>query len=120
MSNLPNSCPSCSISLVVTRLTCPSCSVQLEGEFALPLLLRLPADDLAFVLEFVRASGSLKEMAKLRGQSYPTIRNRLNDIIERLHPEPSEPEQRRRQILDAIAKGDLSVTEATKLLKEIG
>lgn len=94
--------------------------MQLEGQFEMPALLRLPEDDLAFVLEFVLASGSLKEMAKLRKQSYPTIRNRLNDIIARLQPTNRDAESERHQILDRIARGDLSVEEGARLLKEVG
>lgn len=120
MPILPSSCPSCTAALLVTRLTCPVCNVQLEGQFDLPALLRLPADDLAFVHEFVQASGSLKEMARLRKQSYPTIRNRLNEIIEKLRSDGVSVERERHKILDAIAKGHLSVADAAKLLKEVG
>ena len=120
MTQIPTLCPSCSTPLQLTRLSCPSCDAQLEGDFTLPALLRLPPDDLAFVTEFVRASGSLKEMAKLRKQSYPTIRNRLNDIIARLESDGVTKDQQRNAILDAIAKGELSVAEAARKLKEIG
>jgi hypothetical protein len=48
------------------------------------LLARLSTDDEDFVLEFIKASGSLKEMARLLGLSYPTVRNRLDEIIERI------------------------------------
>lgn len=41
-------------------------------------------EDQEFVLEFIKASGSLKEMAKIIGVSYPTVRNRLDEIIENL------------------------------------
>ncbi len=122
MAKLPTRCPSCSDALRVSRLTCPSCDLQLEGSFALPVLLRLSEDDLAFVLEFVKASGSLKQMAKLRGQSYPTIRNRLNDLIEKLEERGAQDasEQERHRILDAIAKGELSVEEASAMLRAVG
>ncbi len=90
----------------------------MQGEFPLPALLRLSRDDLAFVLDFVRASGSLKEVAKQRGQSYPTIRNRLNGIIGQLSEQPDHAEQKRNAILDAIAQGKLGVAEGAKLLKE--
>ncbi len=93
--------------------------MQLEGHFEFPELLRLSRDDLEFVLEFVRCSGSLKDLGKVRNQSYPTVRNRLNEIIERLSAEKRDPERERRKILDAIASGELSVKEAVKKLKEI-
>ena len=119
MAQLTTRCPSCSEPLKAVRLQCPACAVALEGDFELPPLLHLSADDLDFVLKFVRASGSLKEMAALKGQSYPTIRNRLNEIIAKLDAHAESVDKRRHRILDAIAKGKLSVKEAALKLKEI-
>lgn len=119
MSKLPTMCPGCGEYLEVTRLTCPGCAMQLEGRFELPELLRLSREDLDFVVAFVRCSGSLKELGAQRGQSYPTVRNRLNEIIERLASRDREREQRRRAILDAVASGELSVKEAAKKLQEL-
>lgn len=121
MSKLGTKCSGCGEGLEVTRLTCPSCDVRIEGRFEFPELLRLSADDLQFVLEFVRCSGSLKDLCKLRGKSYPTIRNRLDEIIGQLSVRGDDPlEVRRRKVLDAVAKGELSVREATRKLKELG
>jgi hypothetical protein len=90
-----------------------------DGSFPLPELLQLSPEDLAFVVQFVRASGSLKEMARLRGQSYPTIRNRLDEIIAKLAAPDTSAETQRHAILDAIVKGELTVKEGAKRLKEI-
>ena len=90
--------------------------MTLEGSFRVPALLRLGAGEMQFVADFVMNSGSLKAMAKDRGQSYPTIRNRLNDIIESLRDKETEP-QDAASILDAVAQGKLSVEEATAQLK---
>ena len=46
--------------------------------------MRLSADDQRFVIDFVKCSGSLKEMAQRLGLSYPTVRNRLDDVIAQL------------------------------------
>ena len=51
---------------------------------ALPLLARLSEKEQQFVLDFVKSSGSLKDMAKNIGVSYPTVRNILDDLIEKL------------------------------------
>lgn len=122
MSAFPTSCPACSDSLEVTRLSCPGCQMQLEGRFGLPALLRLGREDLGFVLEFVKNSGSLKDLGKHLGQSYPTVRNRLDEIIEKLSSDAAagDVEKKRKAILDALSKGQLSVREATKKLKEVG
>ncbi|MDX2055070.1 MAG: DUF2089 domain-containing protein [Polyangiaceae bacterium] len=120
MSKLPTECPGCGEGLLVTRLTCPACALQVEGRFDLPELLRLTREDMEFVLDFVRCSGSLKDLCKVRGLSYPTIRNRLNDVIDKLSAESDGLETQRRKILDAVAQGELTVKEATRRLKELG
>jgi len=81
---LPTACPSCSNTLNVSQLTCPSCSTQVSGNFTLPSLVRLPEEDQAFILQFFLTSGSLKEMASRLGISYPTVRNRLDDLIAKV------------------------------------
>ena len=82
--NLPNACPSCNAQLHVAALYCPTCETRIEGDYRLPTLLLLPTDDQRFVLDFILCSGSLKEMASRLGLSYPTVRNRLDDIINQL------------------------------------
>ena len=52
--------------------------------YTLPVLARLSGDDQQFILRFVKNSGSLKEMAVELKLSYPTVRNMLNEIIERI------------------------------------
>jgi hypothetical protein len=89
MKHFPLSCPSCLHQLEVRRLACPHCDTQVEGSFPLPELASLPAEDQTFIVEFVKSSGSLKEMAGHLKVSYPTVRNRLDDIIAKLHPPTS-------------------------------
>jgi hypothetical protein len=105
--------------LRATTLRCCGCGIELQGSFEFPALLRLDPDELAFMIEFVRVSGSLKEMARLRRQSYPTIRNRLDQVIAKLDANGADVEQRRKAILDALARGELSVDEATAKLREM-
>jgi len=84
MKVLPAICPSCSSQLNVKSLICERCQTEIQGQYELPTLARLSTDDQAFILEFIKASGSLKKMAGLLRLSYPTIRNRLDEIIERV------------------------------------
>jgi len=63
-------------------MRCEGCSTEIEGIFPLPLLGSLAREDQEFIAQFIKASGSLKEMAKIMKVSYPTVRNRLNEIIE--------------------------------------
>ena len=84
MKLLPTVCPSCRNELEVKSLICEGCWTEIEGRYELPALAKLSVEDQAFILEFIKASGSLKEMARLLRLSYPTVRNRLDEIIERV------------------------------------
>ena len=84
MKILPTTCPACNNRLKVKSLICEQCETEIQGQYELPPLASLCPDDQAFILDFMKASGSLKEMAKLLGLSYPTVRNRLDEIIERV------------------------------------
>jgi len=81
---LPHNCPACGNALRVTALGCPACETSIAGSFELPQLMRLSGDDLRFILDFVKCSGSLKIMPEQLGLSYPTVRNLLDDIIGRI------------------------------------
>lgn len=84
MKSLPTTCPSCTGKLAVKRLWCANCETEVEGVYSLPTLASISQDDQEFVLEFIKASGSLKAMASILKVSYPTVRNRLDDIISKL------------------------------------
>ncbi len=85
MKKLPVNCPSCEAPLIVSQLSCPSCETVISGSYSLPILLQLSAEEQDFIFEFVLSSGSLKKMAVKMGKSYPTVRNKLDDIIEKIN-----------------------------------
>ena len=85
MKKLPKICPSCQGVLKVQTMICDGCATKIDGDYPLPPLMQLSEEDQAFVCDFVMSSGSLKEMAQKMGLSYPTVRNRLDDIIEALN-----------------------------------
>lgn len=120
MAKLITSCPSCnSGSVKVTKIECDSCGTKFEGAFEVPRLLKLPAEDLHFVENFLIASGSLKEMAKQLDISYPTVRNRLNSIIEELEKKTTASKTEREKVLTALEKGTITAKEAAKKLREV-
>lgn len=82
---LPIHCPSCEKALSVSQLSCENCHTAISGTYALPLLLQIPEEEQHFILQFFLSSGSLKEMAVQMGKSYPTVRNKLDDIIEKIN-----------------------------------
>jgi hypothetical protein len=78
----------------------------------------LEPDELNFVRRFVLASGSLKEMAEEYGVSYPTIRQRLDLLIEKLHRSTKDKpvSELRRTVRQMVEEGTLDLPEARKLL----
>ena len=81
---LPAYCPSCHSQLKVKCLQCENCLTEVSGSYDLPVLALLSAEDQQFILRFVINSGSLKEMASELKLSYPTVRNMLNEIINKI------------------------------------
>ena len=82
---LPLKCPSCENQLQVKQLLCGKCETEVTGLYSLPVISQLPIEDQRFILDFVKASGSLKIMAQNMKLSYPTVRNILDEIIYRIN-----------------------------------
>lgn len=81
---LPIVCPSCDSQLKVSQMKCSSCDTLISGSFDLPVLLRLNKEEQEFILNFFLSSGSIKEMARQAELSYPTMRNKMDDLIEKI------------------------------------
>lgn len=97
-------------------------AVCVEGLFELPPLARLSEEDQVFVAAFVRSHGSIREMERLFGISYPTVKNRLNKLSVVLEgtlglAESANPPPSRDQVLELLERGEISVTEAEEMLK---
>lgn len=78
----------------------------------------LEADELSFIRRFVLSSGSLKEMAQEYGVSYPTIRQRLDELIEKIRRNTKEKpvSELRRVIRKMVEDGEIDLPEARKIL----
>lgn len=103
---------------VIERVRLPDKGISIEGYFELPALARLSADDQVFVMAFVRAEGVIKEMEKVFGVSYPTIKNRLARIAGQLQLVETIPVSRKQEILEALERGELSAQEAIERLSK--
>lgn len=104
--------------LVVERVRLVKSGIRIEGEFELPPLARLSAEDQVFVMAFVKADGSIKEMERIFGISYPTVKSRLARIAGQFEfaeiiPSPADS---REEILAELERGEISVDEAVKRL----
>jgi hypothetical protein len=107
--------------IVVERVRVFGTETRIDGEFTLPTLATLDADDQVFVTAFVRSHGSIKKMEQLFGVSYPTIKNRLNRIGNSLDfvditPEPEDAGPSRTEVLAMLDAGELDVEEAIRML----
>ncbi|WP_294201392.1 DUF2089 family protein [Chryseobacterium sp. sg2396] len=81
---LPIVCPSCESALQVSQMKCQHCETTVNGNYELPLYLQLTREEQDFILNFFLSSGSIKEMAKQAGLSYPTMRNKMDDLIGKI------------------------------------
>jgi hypothetical protein len=139
-----STCPVCEGELLITRLHCRSCGTALEGEFGVGRFGRLTREQLALLESFLRSRGNLKEMERELGISYPTVRGRVDALVRALglgdaESEPvgdedevdaisgtdvdadtSEHAEQRREILERLAKRELSAEEAASALRALG
>ncbi len=110
-------CPYCSTPMHISKLTCGECALAVEGSMPTPALFRLSQEEQRFAELFLLASGSLKEMARQLEFSYPTIRNRLDQLIEHLETEKQKDKQRQEQILNDIEAGRISAKHGMRLIE---
>jgi hypothetical protein len=87
-----------------------------EGTFELPPLSRLSNDDQIFIIAFLKTHGNIRDMEKLFGISYPSVKNRLNKISQQLQFVEVNPPSERNEILDQLSSGDITVEEALEKL----
>ncbi len=129
MNDLPKTCPICGETPIVTRVWCRACDTTIEGRFAVGALAGLKSEQLRFVETFVRCEGKFTRMEVELGLSYPTLRNRLHEVIRALGYEPGgeEPAEEpvadaelRRIVLTELEEGSIDATEALKRLSGNG
>lgn len=118
-----NECPICGGEVIATELECRHCDTKIQGRFFTGPFAGLTVDQLDFIEMFVRNEGKITRMQAEMDLSYPTIRNRLHEVIRALGYEPGGEdaqlsEEERRQILDDLEKGEIDYKEAMRLLKE--
>ena len=140
-------CPVCTNELTITRLHCRSCGTALEGEFGVGRFGRLDREQMSLLESFLRSRGNLKEMERELGISYPTVRGRVDALVRTLgfgeqgpedlaedaaewaEPDPSAKHAgetdagqaaQRREILERLARREISAEEAATALRQLG
>lgn len=103
--------------IVVERVRLPERDVVIEGRFELPQLARLTLEDQVFVTAFVRCHGSIKEMERIFGVSYPTVKSRLNRISGSLEFVDTNPTPSQAEVLDRLRRGEIDAGDAVRELE---
>lgn len=109
-------CISCGDSMSVSQMYCAGCDVTIRATFEVSPLGRLTDDEQSFVVAFLRSGGSIKQMESLLQVSYPTVKNRLAAIVDKL---PNSPRDKLRtsannatKTLTQLKNGEISVATA--------
>ncbi len=117
---MPTACPVTGEPLLVTRLECDASGVVIEGRFAPNEFALLSPDHLEFLRIFVKVRGNLKEVERVLGLSYPTVRLRFEKLLLALDYEASEDVvEERSSILDRLEAGEIDADEAAKRLNAL-
>ena len=103
---------------VVERVRLADSGIAVEGEFEPPQLAQLSGDDQVFVAAFVRSHGSIKEMERIFGVSYPTVKARLNRVAQSLDFVETDPAPTGADVLDRLKRDEISVEEALAELEK--
>jgi len=129
-----STCPVCSSELAVTRLHCRTCGTTLEGDFSVGRFGRLNREQLALLESFLRSRGNLREMERELGISYPTVRSRVEALVralgfgaraeaedaEETAADPPPGGRTREEILEALARHEISADDAAAAIRALG
>ena len=118
-------CPICGEQVTVIRFYCPSCDTRVDGNFEIQTdpFSSLTPEQTNFLLAFVRAEGRLNRLEEILGISYPTLKNRLNEVIRALGYEPDQEKPRviapseRMAILEDLENGRITHDQALRYLR---
>jgi hypothetical protein len=105
--------------VVVERVRLANQDIFIEGSFELPQLARLGLEDQVFIAAFVRTHGSIKEMEKVFGVSYPTIKSRLNRVAQMLEFVEIDPVPSRAEILERLKRGEIGAQDAIREMEAL-
>lgn len=143
MYRAPHKCSICGEKLTISRLSCEQCGTTMEGQFTGCRFCSLSPEEELFLLTFIKNRGSIKDVERELGISYPTVRAALDNLIaslgldqssasasphENIPDEPSRKSSRRadsdtaktrKDILKMLSEHRITADEAAKKLKEL-
>ncbi|MFH0933839.1 MAG: DUF2089 family protein [Pseudomonadota bacterium] len=112
-------CPTCQTPMSVSELHCTGCNLSLRGQFGLPRLARLSKDNMKLAEDFILFGGNLKSIAEKMDISYPTLRRKVDDMIEELRSIQETDRRKADDILKNIEEGKMSAQEGLRLIREM-
>lgn len=123
MYPIPKECPICKGELLAVTLECKHCDSRIHGRFSTGPFANLSPEQIEFIELFIKNEGKITRMQDDLSLSYPTIRNRLHEVIRALGYEPGEEEPpineaQRRKILEDLESGEISYDDAIAMIKE--
>jgi hypothetical protein len=104
--------------MVIQRVRLVDRDIAIEGEFELPPLARLPAEDQVFIMAFIQCHGSIKDMEQMFGISYPTVKNRLNRLADKLELVETFSFPVEEDVLTQLEQGEITAEEAIRRLSK--
>jgi hypothetical protein len=104
--------------IAVEKVRIIDSGIKIEGDFELSPLGRLSSEDQVFVMAFLKCDGSIKDMEKTFGISYPTVKSRLNRIAGQFEFVKNMPAPPREDVLDKLARGEITVNDAIERLQK--
>jgi hypothetical protein len=125
---MPAKCPVCSHELHIQQMGCEQCGTSVHGSFKTCRFCRLDVEQSQFLETFLRCRGVLSSMERELGVSYPTVRARLDSLLNALGltPEPDRREEiaeeiaaKQRAVLERLESGEITAEEATKHLRNV-
>lgn len=114
-------CPICQHHLHIEQLGCEHCGTKISGHFMPNKFSVLSKEHLHFIEIFIKKRGNIKEIEKELGISYPTVRNKLDEVIIALgHQVSSEQRQNtsKGEVLRQLELGEITQQEALEMLKK--
>lgn len=110
-------CIKCGSPMFIAEYKCPNCATTISGNFGFSNLLGLPDDLFNFMLIFLKNRGNFRDIEKELGISYPTLRNRLDNLLRILGLEAKPERDKINDILDKLERGEITAEEAERMLK---
>ena len=123
--SIPDRDPVSGGQLVISELLCEESGVSIRGKFDIPRLCRLDEEQTKFLETFLRCRGNITGVEKELGISYPTVRSRLDALLETLELAPVKEDSSRKEkvseakssIIDQLERGEITAEEAKAKLR---